>query len=87
MALDEATFHALLTDAECRNPDVAVLVWCDGLTDLEVGWTSKVGYQARHEAYGSFLVKSLREKTDSNRIGRIYGVDSGNLRVGLWDGT
>jgi len=87
MALDEVSFHALLADAERRNPDVAVLVWCDGLTDLEVGWLSEAGYQAPLEAYGSFLVKSLREKTDSNRIRRIYGVDSGKFRIGLWDGT
>jgi predicted acetyltransferase len=87
MALDEVSFHALLADAEGRNPDVAVLVWCDGLTNLEVGWLSEAGYQAPLEAYGSFLVKSLREKTDSNRIERMYGVDSGKFRIGLWDGT
>lgn len=87
MALDEASFHALLADAERRNADVGVLVWCDGLTGLEVGWLSEAGYQAPLEAYGSFLVKSLKGKTDSNRIRRIYGVGSGKFRIGLWDGT
>ena len=87
MALDEVSFRALLADAERRNPDVAVLVWCDGLTGMEIGWLSEAGYQAPLEAYGSFLVKSLKGKTDSNRIRRIYGVDSGKFRIGLWDGT
>jgi GNAT superfamily N-acetyltransferase len=87
MALDKASFHALLADAERRNPDVDVLVWCDGLADLEVGWLSEAGYQAPLEAYGTFLVKSLKGKTDSNRIRRMYGVDSGKFRIGLWDGT
>jgi len=87
MALDEASFHALLADAERRNPDATVMVLCDGLTDLEIGWLDRASYQAPLEAYGSFLVKSLKEKTDSNRIKRIYGVDSGKFRIGLWDGT
>jgi GNAT superfamily N-acetyltransferase len=87
MALDQVSFHALLADAERRNPDVAVLVWCDGLTDLEIGWLNRAGYQAPLEAYGSFLAKSLKGKTDSNRIRTIYGVDSGRFRIGLWDGT
>jgi len=87
MALDEASFRALLADAERRNPDVDVLVWCSGLTDLEVGWLSEAGYQAPLEGYGSFLVKSLREKTDSSKIRTIYGVDSGKFRLGLWDST
>lgn len=87
MALDETSFHALLADAERRNPSVHVLVWCDGLADLEIGWLSKAGYQAPLEGYGSFLVKSLREKTDSSRIRSIYAVDSGKFRLGLWDGT
>lgn len=87
MALDEASFHALLADAERRNPNVDVLVWCDGLTDLEVGWLSAADYQAPLEAYGSLLFKSLKGKTDSNRIRRIYGMDLGKFRIGLWDGT
>jgi hypothetical protein len=87
MALDEASFHALLADAERRNPDVAVLVWCDGLTDFEIGWLNRAGYQAPLEAYGSLLVRPLKEKTDSNRIRTVYGVDSGKFRIGLWDGT
>ncbi len=87
MALDEASFHALLADAERRNPDATVMVLCDGLTDLEIGWLNRASYQAPLEAYGSLLVKSLKGKTDSNRIKRIYGVDSGKFRIGLWDGT
>jgi GNAT superfamily N-acetyltransferase len=87
MALDETSFHALLADAERRNPDVAVLVSCDGLTDMEIRWLNEAGYQAPVEAYGSFLVKSLKGETDSNRIGIMYGVDSGRFRIGLWDAT
>jgi GNAT superfamily N-acetyltransferase len=87
MALDEPSFHALLADAERRNPDVAVMVSCDGLTNLEIGWLGKAGYKAPLEAYGCVLVKSLGEKTDSSRIRRIYGVDSGKFRIGLWDST
>ena len=87
MALDEMSFHALLADAERRNPDATVMVLCDGLTDLEIGWLNRASYQAPLEAYGSLLVKSLKGKTDSNRIRRIYGVDSGKFRIGLWDGT
>jgi GNAT superfamily N-acetyltransferase len=87
MALDEVSFHALLADAERRNPDATVMVLCDCLTDLEIGWLKRASYQAPLEAYGSFLAKSLRGKTDSKMIRRIYGVDSGKFRIGLWDGT
>lgn len=87
MALDEASFHALLADVERRSPDGAVMVWCDGLTDQETSWLRKAGYQGPLEAYGSFLVKPLRQKFDSSRIREMYGVESGKFRMGLWDGT
>ena len=87
MALDEASFRALLADVEHRNPDGAVMIWCDGLTDLEISWLRKAGYQGPLEAYGSFLVKPLRQKFDSSRIREMYSVESGKFRMGLWDGT
>jgi GNAT superfamily N-acetyltransferase len=87
MALDEVSFHALLADAEHRNPDGAVMVWCDGLTDREIGWLRKAGFQGPLEAYGRFLVKPLKQKTDPNRIREMYGVELGKFRMGLWDGT
>jgi predicted acetyltransferase len=87
MALDESSFRALLADAEHRNSDGPVMVWCDGLADLEISWLKKAGYQGPLEAYGRFLVKSLKQKTDPNRIRKMYGVESGKFRMGLWDGT
>jgi GNAT superfamily N-acetyltransferase len=87
MAFDEVSFSALLADVERRNPDGAVMVWSDGLTDLETSWLRKAGYQGPLEAYGRFLVKSLKQNTDPNRIRKMYGVELGKFRMGLWDGT
>ncbi len=87
MALDEISFHGLLADAERRNPDAAVMVWCDGLIDPESKWLKRAGYEGPLEAYGSFLVKSLNQKTNSQSIKEMYGVALGKFRIGLWDGT
>lgn len=87
MALDEISFHGLLADAERRNPDAAVMVWCDGLIDPEIKWLERAGYEGPLEAYGSFLVKSLNQKTNSQSIKEMYGVALGKFRIGLWDGT
>ena len=87
MALDEISFHSLLADAERRNPDAAVMVWCDGLIDPEIKWLKRAGYEGPLEAYGSFLAKSLKQKTDSHSIREMYGVESDKFRIGLWDGT
>jgi len=87
MALDEVSFLGLLADAESRNPEGVMMVRCDGLTNLEMGWLRRAGYQGPLEAYGSFLVKSLKEKTNPDRIKAMYAVESGKFRIGLWDGT
>ena len=42
-ALDRASFHSLLADAEQRNPNAGIMIWCDGLTSLEVGWLKEAG--------------------------------------------
>lgn len=52
MALDRPSFHALLADAEQRNPQAGIFLWCDGLTTLEIGWIKEAGYQAPIESYG-----------------------------------
>ena len=87
MTLDEISFHSLLADAERRNPNAAVMVWCDGLIDPEIKWLKRAGYEGPLEAYGSFLAKSLNQKTNSHSIKEMYGVALGKFRIGLWDGT
>jgi hypothetical protein len=87
MAVNAPSFNALLADAEQRNPDAGVVVWCDGLTNLEIGWLKDAGYLGSLEAYGRVLMKSLKEETDSKKIRGMYGVDLGKFRLGLLDGT
>ncbi len=87
MANDEISFHGLLADAERRNPDAAVTVWCDGLIDPEIKWLKRAGYEGPLEAYGSFLAKSLKQETNSHSIKEMYGVELGKFRIGLLDGT
>lgn len=87
IALDRSSFHALLADAEQKNPEAGILLWCDGLTDLEVGWIKEAGYQAPIETYGRAVIKSLSGKTDSEKMKALYGVRLGKFRLGLWDGT
>jgi hypothetical protein len=62
-------------------------VWCDGLTNLEIGWLRDAGYQVPIEAYGRAVFKSMEGKTDSNALKKLYGIDEGKFRLGLWDGT
>jgi len=87
LALDRSSFHALLADAEQRNPEGGILVRCGGLTKLEVGWIKEAGYQGPIESYGRTIIKSLTGKTDSERMKALYGVTLGKFRVGLWDNT
>lgn len=87
MAIEAPSFHALLADAEQRNPSAGVVVWCDGLTNLEIGWLKDADYLGPLEAYGRVLMKSLKGKTDSRKIRGMYGVDLGKFRLGVWDGT
>lgn len=87
MALDAPSFQALLADAEQRNPEASVMVWCDGLTRVEVEWLREAGYQVPIEAYGRVMVKSLNESTDPSKMKSLYGVESGKFRLGPWDGT
>jgi hypothetical protein len=87
IALDSVTFHALLADAEQRNPDASILTWCDGLTNLEIEWLKGAGYQAPIEAYGRAVIKSLNEKSDSRKLKTLYGVGLGKFRLGPWDAT
>ncbi len=87
MALDKASFHALLADAEQRTPGVATVTLCEGLTDLEIGWLREAGYLAPLKMYSSTVVKSLRGKTNAEAIKRTYGVDVGKFRLGEWDST
>lgn len=87
IAVDKSSFHALLSDEERRNPDAGMIVWCDGLTNLEIEWLTAAGYQGPLQGYGRFLVTSLKEKTDRNRIAAMYGVDIGKFRMGRWDST
>jgi hypothetical protein len=83
LALDPSSFHALLADAEQRNPEAGILVRCSGLTKLEVGWLKGVGYEGPMESYGRAIIKSLTGKTDSEKMKTLYGVGLGNFRVGL----
>jgi hypothetical protein len=39
------------------------------------------------EAYGRAVFKSMEGKTDSNALKKLYGIDEGKFRLGLWDGT
>jgi len=87
MAVNAASFHALLADAELRNPEAGIVIWCNGLTDLEMRWLQEANYQTPLEGYGSLLMKDLKGKTDLRKLKRIYGVESGRFRIGLWDGT
>lgn len=87
MAVDGPSFHALLADAEQRNPDAGILVWCDGLTSLEIGWLKQAGYQVPIETYSRTVIKSLNSKTDSRKLKELYGVELGKFRLGLWDWT
>ena len=87
LALDRSSFHALLTDAEQRNPEGLILVRCSGLTKLEIGWIKEAGYQGPIESYGRAIIKSLTGKTDSEKMKALYGVRLGKFRVGLWDNT
>jgi GNAT superfamily N-acetyltransferase len=87
MALDRSSFHALLADAEQRNPQGGILLWCDGLTNLEIGWIKEAGYQAPIESYGRTIIKSMTGKTDSEKMKALYGVRLGKFRLGLWDRT
>lgn len=87
IALDSRSFHALLADAEQRNLDAGILVWGDGLTNMEIEWLKDAGYQVQIETYGRALVKSLNEKTDPRKLKAMYGVEFGKFRLGLWDGT
>jgi GNAT superfamily N-acetyltransferase len=87
MALDRSSFHALLADAEQANPQAGIHLWCDGLTNLEIGWIREAGYQAPIESYGRAIIKSLSGKTDSEKMKALYGVRLGKFRLGLWDQT
>ena len=87
LALDRSSFHALLADAEQRNPEAGILVRCGGLTKLETGWIKEAGYQGPIESYGRAIIKSLTGETDSERMKALYGVSLGKFRVGLWDNT
>ena len=87
LALDRSSFHALLADAEQRNPEAGILVRCSGLTKLEIGWIKEAGYQGPIESYGRAIIKSLTGKSDSEKMKALYGVRLGNFRVGLWDNT
>lgn len=87
MALDRSSFHALLGDAEQRNPLAGVFLRCDGLTSLEIGWLKEAGYQVPIESYGRTVIKSLTCKTDSEKMKALYGVRWGKFRLGFWDQT
>jgi len=87
LALDRASFHALLADAEQRNPEGGILVRCGGLTNLEIGWIKEAGYRGPIESYGRAIIKSLTGKTDSEKMKALYGVGLGKFRLGLWDHT
>jgi GNAT superfamily N-acetyltransferase len=87
LALDRSSFHALLADAEQRNPERGMLVRCSGLTKLEIGWIKEAGYQGPIESYGRAIIKSLTGETDPERMKALYGVRLGKFRIGLWDNT
>ena len=87
MALDRASFHSLLRDAERRNPGAEMVVWCDGLSSREITWIQEAGYAGPIETYGRALIRSTAGKTDSREVRTMYGVASGNFRLGLLDQT
>ncbi len=87
MALDEASMHALLSEAEGRNPAGAITILCEGLTDREIDWLKNAGYKAPIKMYSSTVAKSLREKTNVDAIRGMFGIDEGIFRLGEWDST
>ncbi len=87
MSLDRESMHALLAEAEQRNPTGAITILCEGLIRKEVGWLKEAGYIAPVKMYSSTVVKSLKAKTDADAIKRMYGVDEGKFRLGEWDST
>jgi GNAT superfamily N-acetyltransferase len=87
LAIDEASFRALLADAETSTPNNIIWVGCDGLTRRELEWLKNAGYDVPIETYGATLINYLRGQTDAAGSKRMYGVDIDNFRLGLWDGT
>jgi len=87
IALNRESFHALLAEAERRNPEACVLLWCDGLTSLEIGWLKDAAYQGPLETYGRAVIKNLNRKTDGRKLRLLYGVETEKFRLGLWDET
>jgi len=87
LALDQDSFIALLSDAESRAPNNVVLVCCDGLIDRELDWFKGTGFEAPVESYSRAIIKDFKGKTDANRMKKLYGVETGKFRCGLWDGT
>ena len=84
-ALDKASFHGLLAEAEQQNPDAAITTYDP--TSPQVSWLKEVGFQAPIETYMRLVIKSLEGKSDAEAIKKLYGVDSGRFRLGFWDGT
>ena len=87
IALDSSSFQALLADAETRTPNTTIWVWCDGLTKRELEWLKNAGYEVPIQTYGRAVIKCLQGKSDCPRMKAMYGVDAGNFRLGIWDGT
>ena len=87
LAVDQPSFHALLSDAETRTPNSIIWVWCGGLTDLELGWLKDAGYQVPIESYGRAVIKKLRGEVNPRTVKALYGVNQGKFRLGIWDET
>jgi len=87
LALDRPSFHTLLADAETRTPNNIIWVWCNGLTNLELGWLKGAGYQVPIESYGRAVIKKLKGELDPHRVKMLYGVNQLKFRLGIWDET
>jgi GNAT superfamily N-acetyltransferase len=87
IAHDRDSFRALLAEAETRTPNSIIWVWCDGLTKRESDWFKDTGYEVPIESYGRAVIKDLKKKNDSLVLRKLYGVERGEFRWGVWDGT
>ena len=87
LAADQSSFHALLADAELRNPEAGILILSTGLTEREFGWLRAANFQGPLKGYGSLVMKDLKRKTRPAELKRLYGVGAGSFRLGTWDGT
>ncbi len=87
LALEEAPFVSLLTDAETRFQNKVLVIHCQGMSDREIGWLQATGYDTNILTYGVTMVKSIGGHTVLGDIKSLFGVNIGLFRMGVWDST